>query len=52
MLAFSLVSLAAGLAAFLLPETAGRELPVTVAEAEEADDSPTVAECLRCGMRC
>ena len=49
MLVFFLVSLTAGLSAILLPETAGKELPVTVVEAEEADDSPTLIGCATCG---
>ena len=50
MLAFSSVSLLAGMSAFLLPETVGKELPVTVAEAEATDNSPGVVDCVTCGI--
>ena len=48
LLAFSLVSLCGFLSGLLLPETNGRELPVTIKDAEEQDNAPSIKDCLRC----
>ena len=48
LLAFFRSCLLAFCTAFWLPETAGVELPVTIREAEERDNSPTVEDVLKC----
>jgi hypothetical protein len=47
MLVFGVVSVVAGVLAAFLPETRGKRLPETIAEAEEDDDAPTVAQCVQ-----
>ncbi len=46
MQAFILVSFLGFLTGFFLPETAGKELPANIWQAEQNDDSPTIRGCL------
>ena len=46
---FALTSILAGMASVFLPETKGIELPATIEEAEEYDNSPTLRQVFTCG---